>query len=475
MLVNNVTLVGAYRVIEQIGEGGMGAVYVAEHTLLGRRAAIKVLHPMFSSRPDIVERFFNEARAIASIADPGIVQVFDFGFHEGTAYIVMEHLVGETLLARVRRQRRLPEADVLRLARQIALSLHAAHVRGVVHRDLKPENVFIVADPEAVGGERTKILDFGIAKLIDAPDHQHTQTGLMLGTPTYMSPEQCRGAGEIDHRADVYSLGCVLFRCLCGRLPFEARGSGDLIAMHLREPPPRPSSIVQLRPELDEIVLRCLAKHPDDRYSSMFDLATELDQLLRSITSPPGLHISALTPLPPSAPLPLTPPTDPQIILEPTQPPIPTTLSSAAAQTSPSLTRMRWAVIAAVALALVGLGVGTMIATTRGKVAVDDQAATVVTPTVQPRAATPTPEPAPSPPPAPPPQPTLSPQPVPPLPAPPLQAVAPPQPAVPPALAASPQPAAAVPPTRSSPTKAKSKAQGKTTLGAPDDDMYNTR
>src|SRR5262245_15054167 len=179
---------GVYRIQHKLGEGGMGAVYMAEHSLLGRRAAIKVLHAAFSMRQDIVERFFNEARAASSIADPGIVQIFDFGYQDGIAYIVMEFLDGEPLEARLRRLGRLALVDALCLARQLALSLQAAHARGVIHRDLKPDNVLVVPDAEVPGGERAKILDFGIAKLTDtSPDRQRTQTGMVMGTPLYMS------------------------------------------------------------------------------------------------------------------------------------------------------------------------------------------------------------------------------------------------------------------------------------------------
>ena len=214
------TEIGKYRVIRKLGEGGMGAVYLAEHALLRRKAAVKILHASFTQREDMVERFFNEARASTSIADPGIVQIFDFGYHGTMAYIVMEYLEGESLDARLKRLGKLDLPDVLRLARQMSLSLYAAHKQGVVHRDLKPENVFIVNDPEVAGGERTKILDFGIAKLTDTEQSRvRTQTGLMMGTPVYMSPEQCRGAGTLDHRADIYSLGCVIFHLLAGRPP----------------------------------------------------------------------------------------------------------------------------------------------------------------------------------------------------------------------------------------------------------------
>src|SRR5688572_1863220 len=159
--------IGAYRVLKQIGEGGMGAVWLAEHIALGRRAALKVLHAQYSVRPDVVQRFFNEARAATAIADPGIVQIFDFGNHtDGSAYIVMELLDGEPLDRRLARSGSLEVGDALRIMRQVASTLGAAHARGIIHRDLKPENIFMVRDPEVSGGERAKILDFGIAKLV---------------------------------------------------------------------------------------------------------------------------------------------------------------------------------------------------------------------------------------------------------------------------------------------------------------------
>src|SRR3954470_23271964 len=198
------TQIGAYRVLTQIGEGGMGSVWLAEHIALGRRAALKVLHPEFSNRPDIVTRFFNEARAATAIADPGIVQIFDFGQHvDGSAYIVMELLDGEPLDLRLQREGALGLGDALRLMRQVASTLGAAHARGVVHRDLKPENIFVVRDPEVPGGERAKVLDFGIAKLAGEHVGVKTQTAAVMGTPTFMSPEQCRGAGQVDQRSDV--------------------------------------------------------------------------------------------------------------------------------------------------------------------------------------------------------------------------------------------------------------------------------
>jgi len=269
------TQVGAYRLLKPIGEGGMGSVWLAEHIALGRRAALKMLHPEFSTRPDIVTRFFNEARAATSIVDPGIVQIFDFGQHlDGSAYIVMELLDGEPLDRRLKREGALSLADGLRLMRQVASTLGAAHARGIIHRDLKPENIFIVRDPEVPGGERAKVLDFGIAKL--AGDHVgvKTQTAAMIGTPMFMSPEQCRGAGQVDQRSDVYALGCVLFTLVVGRPPFNAEGIGDIIAMHLREPAPAPSQLRPgLPPEIDQLVLRCLAKDPAQRFPTAGELA----------------------------------------------------------------------------------------------------------------------------------------------------------------------------------------------------------
>jgi hypothetical protein len=284
------TQIGAYRVLHQIGEGGMGSVWLAEHISLGRRAALKVLHPEFSSRPDVVTRFFNEARAATTIPDPGIVQIFDFGQHvDGSAYIVMELLDGEPLDRRLRRESALSLADGLRLMRQVASTLGAAHARGVVHRDLKPENIFIVRDPEVPGGERAKVLDFGIAKLAGDQVNIKTQTSAMMGTPTFMSPEQCRGAGYVDQRSDVYSLGCVLFTLVVGRPPFEADGVGEIIAMHLREPPPAPSRLRPgIPPEIDQLVLCCLAKDPAQRFQSAADLAIAIGGLLGSSPQVPA-------------------------------------------------------------------------------------------------------------------------------------------------------------------------------------------
>ncbi len=281
------THIGQYRLIHKIGSGGMGTVYVGEHILLGRRAAIKVLQPLLSTQPEIVERFFREAKATSAIADPGVVQIFDFGYHvDGTAYIVMELLQGECFADRIASLGRLPAAEALRIVRQLAGALSAAHEKQIVHRDLKPENVFLVADPESASGERVKLLDFGICKM--AGDTTATQTGRMLGTPVYMSPEQCLGAREVDARSDIYSLGCLLFHALTGRVPFDLDGAGEIIVAHLQEQPPKVSEVApELSDTVDEIVEHCLAKDPAERFQTMAAVQAAIDTVLPRLTPAP--------------------------------------------------------------------------------------------------------------------------------------------------------------------------------------------
>jgi serine/threonine protein kinase len=271
-MIQTGSIIGSYRVGARLGQGGMGAVFLAEHTLLGRRAAIKVLPAAQAHDTAVARRFFREAQIASAVADPGIVHVFDFGYHsDGSAYILMELLDGEPLDARLRRLGRLPPVAALRIVRQLATSLAAAHARGIVHRDLKPENVVLVPDAAVAGGERAKIVDFGIATVVDR--RRPGEPGPVMGTPLTMSPEQCRGSAELDHRSDIYSLGCVLFHLLVGRPPFEGDSAADVIAKHLLEPPPVPSTLVpELPPDLDALVLCCLAKSPELRFQRMTEL-----------------------------------------------------------------------------------------------------------------------------------------------------------------------------------------------------------
>ena len=265
-------VVGGYRVTAKLGEGGMGVVFLAEHTVMGRKAAVKFLHASLSSNGEMVQRFFNEARAAGAISHPGIVSVFDVGIRDdGAAFIVMDYLEGESLAERLHRRGRLSGDEALAITRQILSALSAAHAMGIVHRDLKPENIFLVPDADVPGGERIKLLDFGIAKLQSdsGPDMVATRAGALMGTPVYMSPEQCRGAGECDQRTDLYAVGVMLFELLTGRPPFTGTALGELMASHMRDAPPTlseklgPTSI-----ELEALVATLLAKAPEDRFPS---------------------------------------------------------------------------------------------------------------------------------------------------------------------------------------------------------------
>ena len=271
---------GNYKVLEPIGTGGMASVYVGQHVVLGNRVAIKVLHARHLENPNIEGRFFNEAKAIAAIRHPSVVEIYDFGRGGPTdaAYIVMELLDGENLRARIRRGT-IPERDAAIFTRQVAQGLSSAHARGIIHRDLKPDNVFLVPDPEVELGERAKVLDFGIAKHtgMEAPANEHTAVGILVGTPAYMSPEQCRGNSPIDTRADIYSLGVVLYRMVTNQLPFEAGGTGEVLGKHMYIEPPPPIEInEELSASMNATVMRCLQKDPNDRFQSMNELAEAL-------------------------------------------------------------------------------------------------------------------------------------------------------------------------------------------------------
>jgi serine/threonine protein kinase len=274
-------VVGKYRLLAQLGEGGMGTVYRAEHVVLGSPAAVKILLPQFTQDPVVVDRFFQEARAASAIRHAGIVEVFDFGrLPTDQAYIAMELLRGEELSTFLGRRGALDASLAVQIAMQMLAALNATHLVGVIHRDLKPDNVFLVPDPGAPGAIRVKILDFGIAKLTGRalagqPGRPRTKN-LILGTPAYMAPEQCRGATELDARADLYAVGCLLFELLTGRPPFVAAGDGEVMAMHIYEPPPRLSNLAPHLPvELDALIARLLTKDPADRIpSAAYALAT---------------------------------------------------------------------------------------------------------------------------------------------------------------------------------------------------------
>ena len=267
-------VVGKYKIRDQIGEGGMGVVYRAEHVTLGSPAAIKILLPQFTRDSVVVDRFFTEAKATSAIRHVSIVQIFDYGrLPNGQAYIAMELFRGEDLTSFITRHGVVDPKVAAQIALQLLSALEAAHLIGIVHRDLKPDNVFLVRDPSAPGAIRIKILDFGIAKLVGdqlgTNPKLKTKGGSILGTPAYMAPEQCRGGDEVDARADLYAVGCILFEMLTGRPPFVAEGGGETMAMHIYEPAPRLHQFAPGLPvELDALLAKLLAKSPDDRTPS---------------------------------------------------------------------------------------------------------------------------------------------------------------------------------------------------------------
>ena len=282
---------GNYRVLSLLGEGGMGAVYVAEHPGIGRRVAVKVLHTQFSGDEQLLGRLLNEARAANAIRHPNIIEILDSGMREdGVPYLVMELLEGETLGQRIRRVGRLPIAEALAFTLQTASALGAAHKKGIVHRDLKPDNLFVVGMSIDESGrvdadgpnERIKVLDFGIAKLqMPQPgDSVKTRTGTLMGTPVSQAARAAPGSSTrktVDHRSDVYSLGIIFYEMLVGQPPFVSDGFGELVNMHLNVPPP---SARVARPEVSEqiaaVILKMLAKNPEDRYPDMGSLTSAI-------------------------------------------------------------------------------------------------------------------------------------------------------------------------------------------------------
>ena len=253
----------------------MGEVYVAEHVGIQTRVAVKVLLPEISKNADHVHRLFNEARIVSRIKHAGITKIFDLGFHEGQAYLVMEYLDGEALARRISRTGRLSIGEVAELGRQVASVLAATHASGVTHRDLKPDNIFIVGDAELERHERVKVLDFGIAKLSGSGGPRTIGT---MGTPEYMAPEQWGDSGAVDWRADAYSLGCVLFEMVAGRPPFPSATIAEAYTHHTQSVPPMLRTIVPELPiEIERLIHQLLAKDPAARGESMHAIARALE------------------------------------------------------------------------------------------------------------------------------------------------------------------------------------------------------
>jgi tRNA A-37 threonylcarbamoyl transferase component Bud32 len=282
------TLAGRYQIVRRIGEGGMGAVYEAKHTVIGKRVAVKVLLEKFLTKSDFVARLLQEARLASSIGHENIVDVTDFGTTEdGRSFVVMEFLDGEALSQLVMREAPLPIERSLRIGRQVASALGAAHAKGIYHRDVKPENVYLIKRADA---DFVKVVDFGISKAVkqggteEGPEaYRLTHTGLLLGTPLYMSPEQARGDEDLDHRVDIWALGVMMYECLTGEVPFRANNYLGIISQVLTHTVAPPS---QLRPELgipdavEAVVMRAMEKNRAHRYAAMADLEHDLERLL---------------------------------------------------------------------------------------------------------------------------------------------------------------------------------------------------
>jgi len=279
-MANAPTTIGNFQLLRTLGEGGMGVVYEAQHMTMHRRAAIKVLRSELASDPQAIRRFFNEARATNEVRHPGIVQIYDCGTHQdGSPWLIMELLEGETLSRRIGRVGAMPATDVIGLGAQAASVLEAAHRAGIIHRDLKPDNLFIVNNQETESGERVKVLDFGIAKLTSSggAKSMHTQTGMLMGTPLYMSPEQCRGTGQVDARSDIYSFGLILYQMISGELPFVSEGMGELFDMQMnRPPPPLPKKVPGVNAALAATIEKMLRKNPAERVQTMGEVQRAL-------------------------------------------------------------------------------------------------------------------------------------------------------------------------------------------------------
>ena len=285
------TRIREYEILEVVGRGGMGEVYRARHVYLDEQRAIKVIHAQFATQKGFLDRFIREARILSKLRDPHLVQLFEFGtLEEKTFFMVMEYIRGESVLARMRKKGRLGTKDSIRIIREAAMGLDAAHRKGIVHRDISPDNLLLVLDEQ--GREITKVIDFGIAKPLLEAASSATATNVFMGKLEYCSPEQCGllADGEtIDARADIYSLGVTFYHMLTGQPPFRATTPQAYILKHATEAPASPSSLMPstaLSEDLEKIIMKMLSKNRNARQASMRELIVELDQVVLSSGEP---------------------------------------------------------------------------------------------------------------------------------------------------------------------------------------------
>jgi serine/threonine-protein kinase len=286
---------GQFQIVERIGAGGMGAVYKADQPDMNRNVAIKILHPRYLARTDLVARFRREARAMSQLSHPNTARVFLYGqLEDGACYFVMEHLVGRNLAQIVRANGPMEPERAVKIMGQVCGALDEAHRAGIIHRDLKPENVFLTAQ----GGieDFPKVLDFGLAKVTEKQMRPGsmilTREGMVFGTPEFMSPEQARGKA-LDPRSDIYSLGVILYELLTGKLPFDAKQPIEFIQLHVNA---KPISLSERLPDrsfpgaLEAVIMRSLAKEPEERHESAAAFALALEASLHpsaSVSAPP--------------------------------------------------------------------------------------------------------------------------------------------------------------------------------------------
>ncbi|HKA89748.1 MAG TPA: serine/threonine-protein kinase [Haliangiales bacterium] len=315
---------GNYRIVQKLGSGGMGTVYLAEHPLIGKRVALKVIHRDLSMNQEAVARFFHEARAVNQIGHEHIVDITDYGqTHEGEYFFIMELLSGRSLADLMRLEGALTPERALHIGAQVADALAASHAVGIVHRDLKPDNVFLIH--RRGDGDFVKLLDFGLAKIShESGGEGITRRGVILGTPQYMSPEQCESMSAVDPRSDVYSLGILLYQMTTGSVPFDGDGMGEILIRQVNEPPQPPRARNPYIPvPVEAVIMRALAKRPDDRFQSMGELQAALLDPEGYAAWAPGTAPTAMLP---ALGLAAPPPVDYANVLSPdapTPPPVP--------------------------------------------------------------------------------------------------------------------------------------------------------